>query len=153
MLREQFQYQPTLKVSQFFGNGFVECKIIFVCDIIRLCRTKHASLWKAHKDARAKVALRKYQPNARLQSRNVAPPAHGQRGPVANRGSERQQGRSSREQTGSFGAAQPPEDEEVAFEPGHAPISAALATPYERPALPPQPLPLPLPLPQRLPLP
>ena len=72
VLRQEFQYQPTLKVSQFFGTGFVECKIIFVCDIIRHCRAKHAALWKAHKDSRARVALGKYQPNARLQGRNQA---------------------------------------------------------------------------------
>ena len=71
VLREEFRYRPTLKISQFFGGGFVECKIIFVCDIIRICRQQHSALWKTHKDARAKVALGKYQPNARLQGQRI----------------------------------------------------------------------------------
>lgn len=66
MLRSEFSYQPKLKVSQFFGAGFAESKIIFSCDVIRLCRSKHQALWKAHKSAQHKVAMRGYRPNPRL---------------------------------------------------------------------------------------
>ena len=78
MLREEFAYQPTIKVSQFFGGGFAQVKITFLCDVIRLCRTKHQLLWKKQKDAKTKVETKGYLPNARLQARKTPvaqPPA------------------------------------------------------------------------------
>ena len=55
------------QVSQFFGKGFAQVKVSFVCDVIRLCKNKHQMLWKKHRDARIKVSAKGYCPNARLQ--------------------------------------------------------------------------------------
>ena len=90
MLREEFEYRPTIKVrvrtfdheasggsssvrsppqvSQFFGGGFAQAKVSFVSDVIRLCKNKHQMLWKKQRDARIKVETKGYRPNARLQA-------------------------------------------------------------------------------------
>ena len=93
MLREDFAYQPTVKVrgqtiageiiqrrsrsraefssvnvrsqvSQFFGGGYAQVKVSFVCDVIRLCKNKHQALWKKQRDGRLKVETKGYRPNA-----------------------------------------------------------------------------------------
>lgn len=66
---------PRLQVSQFFGGGFAQVKVSFVCDVIRLCKSKHQTLWKQQKDARIKVETNGYRPNARLQAKKPPAPA------------------------------------------------------------------------------
>ncbi|KAJ3287894.1 Centrosomal protein of 44 kDa, partial [Blyttiomyces sp. JEL0837] len=38
LLRDEFNYRPSISRDQFFSAGFAERKLIFVCDLIRLCR-------------------------------------------------------------------------------------------------------------------
>ena len=56
------------QVSQFFGGGYAQVKVSFVCDVIRLCKNKHQTLWKKQRDGRLKVETKGYRPNARLQA-------------------------------------------------------------------------------------
>lgn len=56
------------QVSQFFGGGYAQVKVSFVCDVIRLCKNKHQALWKKQRDGRLKVETKGYRPNARLQA-------------------------------------------------------------------------------------
>ena len=44
LLRHEFGYQPQLRVEQFFAEGFIECKIILVHDVLKLCQRCHADL-------------------------------------------------------------------------------------------------------------
>ena len=127
MLREEFSYRPSLKVraaaaaglrqqradrsgapqvSQFFGGGFAECKIIFVCDVIRLCRSKHQALWKRQRDARLKVATEGYRPNARLQAKPSPTPAPEKKPSPGRRAAK--QSRPRRAARPAPSAAQPP---------------------------------------------
>jgi hypothetical protein len=66
MLRQEFEYQPSIRVSQFFGNGYAEQKLLFLCDVLKMCKSKHQLLWKQHKDRQLKVSLKSYRPNSRL---------------------------------------------------------------------------------------
>ncbi|KAJ3299219.1 Centrosomal protein of 44 kDa [Borealophlyctis nickersoniae] len=44
VLRDEFGYKPRITRDQFFSMGFAEQKLIFVGDLIRLCKTLHANL-------------------------------------------------------------------------------------------------------------
>ena len=94
------------QVSQFFGGGFAECKIIFVCDVIRLCRSKHQALWKRQRDARLKVATEGYRPNARLQAKPSPRPAPEKKPSPGRRAAK--QSRPRRAARPAPSAAQPP---------------------------------------------
>ena len=59
----------TLQASQFFSTGFVECKITLVCDVIKLCKQKHAILWKQEREQKMTVSSKNYRPNRRLEAR------------------------------------------------------------------------------------
>ena len=47
MMRNEFDYKPVLSVQQFLTMGFVERKMILVCDLIALCKNKHYELYRA----------------------------------------------------------------------------------------------------------
>ncbi|KAH6569426.1 hypothetical protein BASA50_000666 [Batrachochytrium salamandrivorans] len=44
LLRDEFNYKPAISREQFFSMGFAERKLIFVCDIGRMCRELVSSL-------------------------------------------------------------------------------------------------------------
>ncbi|KAI8847502.1 Centrosomal spindle body, CEP44-domain-containing protein [Chytridium lagenaria] len=39
LLRDEFSFRPTLNKDQFFSMGFAERKLIFISDLIRICKT------------------------------------------------------------------------------------------------------------------
>ncbi len=46
VMRDEFSYRPSLTVDQFLKNGFAERKIIFITDLVKLCKRKHEGLKK-----------------------------------------------------------------------------------------------------------
>ena len=46
LLQNEFSYRPSLSASQFLSSGYAERKIIFICDVVKLCRRKHQELRK-----------------------------------------------------------------------------------------------------------
>jgi hypothetical protein len=38
LLRDEFNYKPSLNRDQFFSTGFAERKLIFISDLVRLCK-------------------------------------------------------------------------------------------------------------------
>ncbi len=48
-LRDEFTYKPKITREQFFAKGFAERKCLFVCDVIRLCKTLHHNLTRESK--------------------------------------------------------------------------------------------------------
>ena len=46
-LRTHFDYKPQLTVQQLLAGGFAERKMLFILDVLNLCRAKHAELSKA----------------------------------------------------------------------------------------------------------
>ncbi|KAI9208199.1 Centrosomal spindle body, CEP44-domain-containing protein [Polychytrium aggregatum] len=44
ILRDEFNYKPALRKDQFFSMGFAEHKMIFVMDLIRLCKHRIGEL-------------------------------------------------------------------------------------------------------------
>ena len=44
VLRHGFNYRPTLSQQQFFAKGYVERKIMLICDLLLLCQAKHKQL-------------------------------------------------------------------------------------------------------------
>mmetsp|Transcript_4284 Transcript_4284/g.9266 ORF Transcript_4284/g.9266 Transcript_4284/m.9266 type:complete len:945 (+) Transcript_4284:602-3436(+) len=49
VVRNEFSYKPSLTLDQFLSSGFAERKIIFVCDVIKLCRRKAEELARLQK--------------------------------------------------------------------------------------------------------
>ncbi|EGF83898.1 hypothetical protein BATDEDRAFT_85549 [Batrachochytrium dendrobatidis JAM81] len=44
LLRDEFNYKPSISRDQFFAMGFAERKLIFICDMGRMCRELVVSL-------------------------------------------------------------------------------------------------------------
>lgn len=55
ILRNEFNYRPSLNLTQFFNPGFAERKLILVCDLIKLCKRKHNEISKQKADAKRKT--------------------------------------------------------------------------------------------------
>ncbi|GBG34605.1 Centrosomal protein of 44 kDa [Hondaea fermentalgiana] len=51
VVRNEFSYRPSLTLEQFLSSGFAERKIIFVCDVVKLCRRKADELVRLQKAA------------------------------------------------------------------------------------------------------
>eukprot|EP00842_Homolaphlyctis_polyrhiza_P005804 jgi/Hompol1/6224/HPOL_001335-RA len=66
LLRSEFSYKPVLSKEQFFSMGFAERKLLFVCDIIKLCKELLVSLqWR--QDSTQPVTLRAQRSSDRLK--------------------------------------------------------------------------------------
>ncbi|KAJ3302441.1 hypothetical protein HDV03_004985 [Kappamyces sp. JEL0829] len=71
-LRDEFTYKPKITKEQFFAKGFAERKCLFLCDVIRLCKTLHNDLAREYKAAGG--AAKKRTPLAPLDGKlNVEP--------------------------------------------------------------------------------
>ncbi|EKX53084.1 hypothetical protein GUITHDRAFT_133460 [Guillardia theta CCMP2712] len=68
IMREEFDYQPQLRVDQFFMDGFVERKIILVHDLLKLCQKCHCEIRRSSRSTsesskdRSSGALKKVTP-------------------------------------------------------------------------------------------
>ncbi|KAJ3108952.1 Centrosomal protein of 44 kDa [Phlyctochytrium planicorne] len=71
LLRDEFNYRPTLTKNQFFSMGFAERKLIFISDLIRLCRGLCSKNSITFPGARfgAKTQPMQQQPQQPLESR------------------------------------------------------------------------------------
>ena len=59
-LRDNFNYRHALTCKQLLGGGFAERKVLFVVDVLKLCRTKHIDLSR-ERTKRAKPCDASYQ--------------------------------------------------------------------------------------------
>ena len=55
LLRQEFGYQPQLRVEQFFAEGFAERKVILAHDILKLCQRYHSDLQRELRLAQARA--------------------------------------------------------------------------------------------------
>ena len=51
--RNEFSYRPSLTLEQFLKPGYAERKIIFLCDLTKLCKRKHSELERLQKDSKS----------------------------------------------------------------------------------------------------
>jgi hypothetical protein len=71
--RSIFNYNPKITPAQFLHQGFAERKLIFVCDIITLCMTKHNELCKKNKSTVKRPSSDPFQPEGAPEAEPQAP--------------------------------------------------------------------------------
>lgn len=61
LLRDEFHYKPVLSRDQFLSMGFAERKLLFLQDVIRMCRQLNRNLSRGKKGVASSLSSKKAQ--------------------------------------------------------------------------------------------